>query len=225
MKRIFTTLAVCLIAFSFAAAQADLPKTQYIQNASDSGNSDDEYEENEEGDIIFDYGMHLPGDQFIRLSLGTSYPLNFPDPSSVVSGTSQLKLGGVASIGYHSFITSQIALGIDLGFGFNITVGSHSFNTVPMVFSGTYEPSLGRLSFPISAGVGFAWESYNGKNYFPGLAFKTRAGAHYRITESWTAGLETSYLCLPQFNSLHHSGDKNKFGHFWTVEACARYLF
>lgn len=225
MKRILTTLAVCMISFSFAAAQATLPKTQYIQNTSDSENSDDEYEEDEEGDIIFDYGMHLAGDQFIRLSLGISYPLNFPTFSSVLNRDSQLKIGGQASLGYHSFLTSQIALGLEIGFGFNITVGSHSLNTVPLVFLGTYEPTLGRLSFPLSAGIGIAWESYNGKNYFPGLAFKARGGVSYRITENWTAGIDTSYLCLPEFNSLHHSGEKNRFGQFWTVDACARYLF
>ena len=225
MKRILTTLAVCMIAFSFAVAQATLPKTQYIQNTSDSENSDDEYEEDEEGDIIFDYGMHLPGDQFIRLSLGTSYPLNFPNPSTVIKGDSQLKIGGQGSIGYHSFITSKFALGVDLGFGFNITIGSHSFNTVPITLIGTYEPTVGKFSFPLALGIGAAWESYNGKNYFPGFTFQARGGAHYRITENWSLGLETAYRFLPQFNSWHHSGEENKYGHFWTLDLCARYLF
>ncbi|WP_407400690.1 TP0733 family outer membrane beta-barrel protein [Treponema sp.] len=230
MKRIVTLLAVCLFAFSFAAAQVNMPKIHYNQNtdASDEtyDDSDDEYEEGDDGsDIFFDYGMHLPGDQYIRLSLGSSYPLNFPDASSVLHGESQLKIGGQGSIGYHSFITSQIALGVDLGFGFNVTIGSHSFNTVPIVITGTYEPSLGKFSFPLTMGIGFAWESYNGKNYFPGLVLKPQVGAHYRISENWSVGLDTAYMFLPQFNSLHHSGEENKYGHFWLVDLCARYMF
>ncbi|MCQ2240298.1 TP0733 family outer membrane beta-barrel protein [Treponema sp.] len=230
MKRILTLLAVCLTAFSFAFAQANLPKIQFNQATDDSeenyDDSDDDYMEEDDGDdIFFDYGMHLPGDQYIRLSLGTSYPLNFPDASSVISGDSQLKIGGQGSIGYHSFITSKIALGVDLGFGFNITIGSHSFNTVPILITGTYEPTMDRFSFPVSMGIGAAWESYNGKNYFPGLVLKPQAGAHFRLSENWTIGLETSYMFLPQFNSIHHSGEENKYGHFWTVDFCARYMF
>lgn len=229
MKRLVTLFAVCLAAFSFATAQATLPKINFIQNTDDDEAYDDEDSDDdgeyEEGDITFDYGMHLPGDQYIRLSLGTSFPLNFPEPSSVISGDSQLKIGGQGSIGYHSFITSKFAFGVDLGFGFNVTIGSHSFNTVPILLTGTYEPAIAKVSFPLSLGIGAAWESYNGKNYFPGLVIKPEAGIHYRISENWTLGLETAYMFLPQFNSIHHSGEENKYGHFWLADFCARYMF
>ena len=219
MKRIATLLSVCLIAVSFAAAQATLPGIKYTQNTDDE---DDEYEE---GNTDFNYGMTLSGDQYIRIALGANFPLNFPDFGSVIDGSSKLKIGGAGTLGYHSFISEKVAIGVDLGFGFNLTVGSHSFNTVPILFTTTFEPSFKRFSFPLSLGAGIAWESYNGKNYFPGLALKPQGGVHFRITESWTAGLETAYLFLTQFNALYESGARNRFGHFWTIDLVARYMF
>lgn len=224
MKRLITLLAIDLIAVFCITAQVNLPKIQFNQNTEETENNDDEYIEGDEG-IFYDYGMHLPGDQYIRLSLGTSFPLNFPDTSSVIHGDSQLKIGGQGCIGYHSFITPKFALGVDLGFGFNVTIGSHSFNTVPIILTGTYEFALSKLSFPLSMGIGTAWESYNGKNYFPGLVIKPQAGIHYRVSESWSIGIDTAYMFLPQFNSIHSSGEENKYGHFWLMDLCARYMF
>lgn len=231
MKRLATFLVVCLSALTFAAAQATMPKIQYNQNSDETYEAEtdgeinsDEDDDYEEGDISFDYGMHLPGDQYIRLALGVTFPLNFPTLHSAFVGKSQLKIGGAGTIGYHSYVTSKIAIGVDVGFGFNLSIGKHSFNTVPVVITATYEPALWKFSFPLTLGVGFAWESFNGKNYFPGLVVKPEIGCQYRINDSWTIGVESAYMFLPEFNQLHGNGP-NKYGHFWTADICARYMF
>lgn len=225
MKRLAIFIAVCFLGISFASAQSSLPKTQFTQ-AEKNGDADDDYgDEYEEGEIYFDLGMNLPGDQYIKIALGVNLPLNFPDLPSVFKGESQLKIGGIGTLGYHYFMTEKISLGVDLGFGFNISIGSHSFNTVPVVFTATYEPNLGKFTFPLTLGLGVAWESFNSKNYFPGLVLRPQVGCHYRLMESWTIGLETSYLFLPQFNAIHDSSAKNRFGNFWTIDVVARYMF
>ncbi|MBQ0039901.1 MAG: hypothetical protein KBS64_05700 [Treponema sp.] len=223
MKRIATLLSVCLLAVSFAAAQASLPKIQFTQSEENAG---DEYDdgEYEEGDIFFDYGMNLAGDQYIKIGLGIDIPLNFPDPVAVFKRDSQLRMGGIGMLGYHSFITQKVALGFDLGFAFNMTIGGHTFNTVPFIFTATYEPTIKRWAFPMSLGLGFAWESYNSKNYFPGLLIKPEAGVHFRVSENWSLGLETGVMLLPQLNALHGEGN-NRIGYFWTTNVVARYMF
>lgn len=220
MKRFAIFLAVCFLGLATVAAQTSLPKTQFTQ--ADGNDDGDEYEE---GEIYFDLGMNLPGDQFIKIALGINLPLNFPDLPSVFHGDSKLKIGGIGTLGYHYFLSEKVALGVDLGFGFNISIGSHSFNTVPIVFTATYEPNLGKFSFPLTMGLGVAWESYNSKNYFPGLVLRPQVGCHYRLMESWTIGLETSYLFLPQFNAIHDSSAENRFGNFWSIDVVARYMF
>ncbi len=225
IKRFTAILAILAITVSAVFAQASQPAIKYSTNSS-AEKGDDEYEEDDsDSDIYFDFGMNLPGDQYIKISLGLNAPLNFPNPKELFGGDSKLKFGGMGSLGYHYFLTSQIALGLDVGFGFCVSVGSHIFNTVPVVFSGTYEPTAGRFSFPLYAGLGFAWESYSGKNYFPGLVLRSGAGSHFRITESWTIGMELYGLVLPQFAEWHGKGNQNFAGCFLDLNIVARYMF
>lgn len=222
MKRILSFISVLLVTAIFAAAQSSIPKIQFNQNSSSDDDDGDAYEEG--GDFI-DYGMTMPGDQYIKISLGFDSPLNFPTLMDSLKGDGNLKIGGIGTIGYHNFLTSKIALGIELGFSFNMTIGGHSLNAVPILFSGSYEPSIGKFSFPITLGIGLAWESYNSKNYFPGLVVKPQVGAHYRLTDSWSLGLESSYIFMPQFNAIYDNTKTNKFGHHWTLDVVARYMF
>ncbi|MCR5218056.1 hypothetical protein [Treponema sp.] len=165
------------------------------------------------------------GAQNIRLALGLSFPLNFPDiPSLFESDGTQLNIGGMGNLGYHRFIAKDIALGFDISFGFNATIGEHILSYTPILFSATWQPTWKKLEFPISLNVGFAWESYNNDNYFPGLVIKPEAGVHYRFNQDWSAGIEFSYLFMPQFCELYGTG-KNYYGQFATISAVARYYF
>ena len=171
------------------------------------------------------YITNQQGDQYIKLSLGVVFPMNFPDVESLFhTDQHQLSLGGMGPVGYHYFLTGNFALGFDVGFGFNTTIGSHILNYVPILFSVTYQPKWRMLEFPLSLNAGFAWESYNNKNYFPGLVLKPEAGVHFRIDENWSVGLEGSWMILPQFCEWYDTG-KNYTGHFFTLAAAARYYF
>ena len=134
MKRLITLLSVGIIGIYISSAQAALPKTTFMQSSQDenSGDDSDDGDEYTEDDISFDLGMNLPGDQYIKIALGLCLPLNFPDFESTIKGDSQLKLGGIGSLGYHYFLTSKMAIGFDVSFGFNVSIGSHVFNYVPL---------------------------------------------------------------------------------------------
>lgn len=191
------------------------------------GDGGDEYVE---GDIGGFYNVNLPGDQFIRLNLGLTFPMNFPGvPGLFVSNATdparaKLYIGGQGSIGYNYFLTESIAIGFDVAFGFNVSVEEKIFNYVPFMFVATYQPVVWRFEFPLTLGVGFAWHQYGGQNYFPALALKAEAAAMFRITESWSAGLGASYLVSPEFPWNEPNGIM-KWGQFLTVSASARYHF
>lgn len=172
----------------------------------------------------FKYELNVKGDQYIRISLAPTFPMNFPDfPSLFVRNAHQLGIGGLGTLGYHYFILKDMAVGFDVGFGFNVTIGSHVFNYVPVVGTFTYQPCFGKFEIPLTIGVGFAWETYANKNYFPGLFVKPEIGLHYRLDPSWSVGGEVSYVFMPQFLALY--GGENAFGHFMNLAISARYYF
>lgn len=224
MKRLLPAVCACLIGMSAVSAQAALPSVSFRQ-ADDEYTDEDDGDDYTEDDIYFDYGMNLPGDQYIKIALGLCAPLNFPDFISLFTGDSQLKIGGMGTLGYHYFITSKFAVGFDVGFGFNVSIGSHVFNYVPFVIAATYQPTAGRFEFPLTLGIGFAWESFGGNNYFPGLVVKPEAGVMFRLSESWSLGLEASYLLMPQFTSWYHDDAENFAGQYALISATARYHF
>ena len=190
----------------------------YAQNSKENENNSDycQFEQ--------DSFKTMAGDQYIKLSLGAVAPLNFPDVQSLFNDNHQLSIGGMGTLGYHTFIFDQVALGFDIGFGFNVTIGSHIFNYVPILASITWQPSWKRFEFPLTMNIGGAWEAYNNYNYFPGLVLKPEAGIHYRIAENWSAGAEVGYMCMPQFCKLYDEGE-NFYGQFMTVSVAARYYF
>ena len=233
MRRLLTLVCVCACAILYLHPQAALPTTNFdeIRRASDDDDDydeDDDYDDDDEydeGDIYFGMGMNLPGDQYIKLTLGLCLPLNFPNPVELFRGDAQLSIGGMGTLGYHYLLSSKWIVGFDIGFGFNVSIGSHVFNYVPFVFSVTYQPTVWRLEFPLTLGIGFAWESFSGDNYFPGLVVKPEAGCMFRLTESWSLGLDASYLLMPQFSEWYGSGDENYAGQFFTISLAARYHF
>ena len=113
-------------------------------------------------------------------------------------------------------------VGGDAGFGFNITIGSNVFNYIPIIATATWQFQYKQWEFPLTAGIGFAWELYNGYLYWPGLILEAQAGAQYRIDSNWAAGGELTYMFMPQFNQ---DPAKTKAGHFIDVTLLARYYF
>lgn len=225
MKRLLAIFCVCF-SISVLNAQKVLPSTNFNQLSDEDDDYDDDDDgEYDEDNIYFDLGMNLPGDQFIRLSLGLSFPLNFPNFMELFGGDPQLNIGGMGSLGYHYLLSSKFAIGFDVGFGFNVSIGSHIFNYVPFTFALTYQPVFKRFEFPLTLGIGFGWESFGGKSYFPGLVIKPEVGAMFRLTESWSFGMDLAYLVMPEFAAWYHDDAENFVGQFAILSVTARYHF
>lgn len=137
----------------------------------------------------FVYKMNQKGDQFINISLRLNVPLK-PAPT-------QLYVGGAGTIGYTRFINSVFALGGDISFAYSTTVGKNVFTYVPILFKVMYQPTIHQFEFPLTLGLGFAFENYNTDIYF-GFVAKPEVGAFYRFSPSWSFGLSTGITLMPQ---------------------------
>ena len=180
-------------------------------------------QEQDEDDDRFavEYRMNEPGDQFINIGLMVTFPLNFGgDFPRYREG--QLSTGGAGTIGYHRFLTSWFAVGLDVSFGYNPTIGENMFTYVPFVFCFTVQPTIKKFEFPITMGIGAAVESYLNRTYFPGLTLKPEAGIFYRVTPSWSFGIKGNFMYLPQW---YEDSENNDHGNFSSVVISARYHF
>ena len=137
----------------------------------------------------FVYKMNQKGDQFINISLRLNVPLK-PAPT-------QLYVGGAGTIGYTRFINSVFALGGDISFAYSTTVGKNVFTYVPILFKVMYQPTIHQFEFPLTLGLGFAFENYNTDTYF-GFVAKPEVGAFYRFSPSWSFGLSTGITLMPE---------------------------
>lgn len=202
MKRLTAVLCTLLLIISAVSAQT-----------ADEDNQDDKFAVN--------YRLNEPGDQYIKLGLMVTFPLNFGG-SFPLYRSGQLSTGGAGSLGYHRFITSMFIVGLDVNFGYNPTIGENIFTYVPFMFSFTFQPTIRRFEFPMTMGVGFAMESYLNRTYFPGLVLKPQIGAYYRATASWSFGINGEFMYMPQWYS---DSEDNDYGQFASIALAARYHF
>lgn len=180
-------------------------------------------QEQDEDDDRFavEYRMNESGDQFINIGLMVTFPLNFGGDFPLYR-EGQLSTGGAGTIGYHRFLTSWFAVGLDVSFGYNPTIGENMFTYVPFVFCFTVQPTIKKFEFPITMGIGAAVESYLNRTYFPGLTLKPEAGIFYRVTPSWSFGIKGNFMYLPQW---YEDSENNDHGNFSSVVIAARYHF
>lgn len=169
--------------------------------------------ENSEEKSVAIGGMNESGDQYIKLGLIPTFPLNFDGA---------LHVGGAGVIGYHRFLTNWIAVGIDVNFGYHPTVGSNIFTYIPVFAGVTVQPAYNKFEFPVTAEIGVALENYMNKNYFPGLVLKAEAGAYYRATPSWSFGANAAFTYMPQW---YKDSEYNDYGLFLGADVSARYHF
>lgn len=205
MKRLIALFSALFLAGSLTFAQSndDIESEQPIVSQ----------------DITFN--MNEPGDQFIKIGLMVTFPLNFGG-SFPLFRSGQLSTGGAGQLGYHRFINKWMAWGIDIAFGYNPTIGSNVFTYVPLMFNFMFQPTYKKFEFPVTVGVGSAMETYLNNTYFPGLVLKGQAGVFYRVNPSWSFGLEGDFTYMPQW---YKDSSKNDYGIFGSALISARYHF
>jgi len=200
MKRFIVLFVVCICtAMMLSAQQVESPEVP---------------------DLNIDFEPIRVGDQFIRIGLGLTLPMWIHGPDGFNSETNIFP-GGTGYIGFTRYLTPRISLGGEVSFLFNATVGENMFFALPLLARISKVFVLKDLHFPISLGIGGAFQSYNNINYF-GFAIKPEAGAWYQFTPEWSFGLSAGLLVLPQF---YNNSDHNRTGSFLDVVASIRYHF
>lgn len=168
-------------------------------------------EQGDEYDDDYTYELYGAGDQFLKIGLIPFIPLNFGG---------KVHVGGAAEIGYYRFLNNWLAIGGDVSFSFNMTIGSNTLTLIPIVFGVTMQPSIKKIDIPIQLGIGIAYESAQNANYFPGFVMKAEVGAYYRVIESWSFGLFCGFYWFPQWTKT-----TNDNGLFLAPAITARYHF
>lgn len=216
-------LAFCAIFFLSAnfysqESESNSQEKQEAQN-NEQANNDDKTDEGDSPDVYDDqydfvYLQNAPGDQFINVRLMPNFPLNFGK---------NLKVGGQATVGYGRFLTSWLALDVELGFGYNPTIGSNILTYIPMTVGVTFLPAIKKFEFPITFNIGMVATNYLANTFFPGLIIRAGAGCYYRISEGWSAGIEGFFTYMPQW--YFKDSSKNDYLNMASVSAGVKYHF
>ncbi len=218
MKRFLALFCALFVisGFAFADEEVDVDINEDIDQEQPS--TDDE-----EKDVTIktSFNLNEPGDQYIKIGLMVTFPLNFGGDFPLYR-EGKLTTGGAGMLGYHRFLTSWWALGADVYFGYHPTIGENIFTYIPLVISTTFQPTFKSFEFPVTLGVGAAMENYLSRTYFPGLILRGSAGVFFRATPSWSFGLEGDYMYMPQW---YEDSQYNDYGLFGSAILSVRYHF
>lgn len=173
----------------------------------ESISSSDAYLEDEQ----FIYKMNQKGDQFIKIGLMVDIPLH--------PATQQLKVGGSGTLGYMRFLNSNFAIGGDASFAYMTTLGKNIFTCIPLMIKAMYQFTFHKFEFPITVGIGGAFENYLDDSYF-GLIIKPEFGFFYRHSPDWSFGANIGWNMMPQWTK-----DSSYFGVIMDAGITARYHF
>lgn len=222
MKRFLALFCALFMTFSIAFAE-DNPDNGDIDISDDidQGQGQTEEQESENAAIKSATNLNEPGDQFIKIGLMITCPLNFGGDFPL-HHDGKLATGGAGMLGYHRFLTSWWAVGANVYFGYHPTIGENIFTYIPVVIDTTIQPTFKKFEFPITAGIGIAMENYLSRTYFPGLILRGEAGVFFRATPSWSFGIEGDFMYMPQW---YDNSKYNDYGLFGSLVVSARYHF
>ena len=162
--------------------------------------AEDYYDDGDEYNDGYVYEQNGAGDQFLKIDLAANFPLNFG---------SQLKVGGLVSVGYYQFLNQYFAIGGDVLVTYNISVGKKPLFMVPITVGAMFQPYIGKFEFPMMLDIGIATISCQSMTYFPAFTAKFTAGAYFRYSETWSFGITSTTYWIPQWFLM----DKNTIGH------------
>ncbi|OQA64285.1 MAG: hypothetical protein BWY39_00336 [Spirochaetes bacterium ADurb.Bin269] len=168
----------------------------------------------------YEYEPIRKGDQLIAISLGIGIPLFNLGPDGIETKTN-IFTGGLGTIGFSQFINTRIALGGEITFAFNSTLGENLYFYIPMMFTASWETVFDRIRVPVSLGAGFAFQTYNSVTYF-GPVVRPRIGAYYQYNPEWSFGVGAEWNAIFQW---YEQRENNRTGNIMNVTAGMRYHF
>ncbi len=211
---IFITL---LLTFSFALIAQEVPAEEPVlpENETTQDNSEIPAESKEpkepeietEEDYVFK--MNQPGDWFIKVSVNGGFPIQ---PNT-------MKFGLDLNLGFCYFFTDFFALGGDVAFAYNPTVGEKVFYCIPFMTQAVFQYTIGKFEIPLFLGFGGAIERHNSNFYF-GMIIKPEIGLFYRINPDWSIGATAGASIMPQW---YKNPEYNYTGYILDAGVSVRY--
>ncbi|MGP1587091.1 MAG: TP0733 family outer membrane beta-barrel protein [Treponemataceae bacterium] len=156
-----------------------------------------------------DFRRNQSGDWFLRLNINAAPPLK-PE---------QLKFGMDLNFGAYYFLNHFIAVGGSIGFGYNPTLGSKIFYSVPILAEVAFQFEIWNFEIPVFLGIGGAFEHHS-NNFLFGLVMKPEVGVFYRINSDWSVGATFGASIMPQW---YTNPAYNYWGYILNTGISARY--
>ena len=157
------------------------------------------------------------GDRTFNISMGILIPAYF---SGIDNNSHGLSIGGVGTLSYNYFLSSNIFLGAEISGSFSGTRGGNMLYLIPFGARAGYQFYFRQIEIPISITIGASTQRYVNNDYF-GLILKPGISAYYRYNMDWSFGLNTNWWVLPQWPR----NGNNVVGNFFELTLSARYHF
>ncbi len=170
-------------------------------------------EQGDEYDDGYVYTQNGKGDRMFKFGLDGFAPLNF---------NNKLYFGGAVNLGFYQFLNTWLAIGGETTLSYNASIGNKVLITAPITFGVIAQPTAGKMEFPLGAGIGIGYETWQSMQYFPSLVARANAGAFYRINEAFSVGSEATFFWIPQWVA---DSKQNYNGLFLSFSISARYHF
>ncbi len=171
------------------------------------------------------------GDQVFTMNAGFFIPMFFyfpnheelADTNLFESTAGQLSLGGMGSLGWSSFLTNRIFLGVNLSGTFALSPNDKVQMLLPLTMQAGYLFLAGSFEIPVTLEAGIAMNKYDTQTYF-GPIVKPGASFYWVANASWGFGLTAKYWWVPEIYFGSRS-DSTAFGNFTEATLSARYRF
>jgi len=179
-----------------------------------------EEDDDSEWDYYYDEAFSR-GDQTFIISLGTVFPTFFFRNGQRIDHKFSPPIGGTGSLSYHYYFNPHILIGGEVGGMFVPTLGDNTLFLILVGVKGGYQFNYRKFEFPLSLTLGVSWHRYLAMGYF-GPYLRVGGAAFYRVSSSWSFGLNTSWFWLPEWTRKR---SENVNGNMIELTLCARYHF
>ena len=171
------------------------------------------------------YDHRVVGDRSLTIQLGPLFPLGFQSYSGNMAATN-LTLGGSMGVDLDFYLDDTLRLGAGLKGMVSSGPNDYTLFLVPITFRATWEFKLLPFSFPVGAGAGFTFVSYQQRSSFDPIIMPT-AGAYWNMSSGWSFGFDVAPWLIFQtyFPGGTVPSSDSRIAYFLDITAGAIYHF
>ena len=208
MRKLITLLAL-LLAFSFSLVAQEAEQDNITENPEVEVPAESAKEPEIQTDEDYVFKLNQPGDWFVKVGVNGAFPIQ---PAT-------MNFGLDLNLGFYYFLAPFFAVGGDISFDYNPTVGEKVFYCIPFMAKALFQYSIGKFEIPLILGFGGAIERHNSNFYF-GMIIKPEIGLFYRINPDWSIGGTCGISILPQW---YKNPEYNYTGYILNAGVSVRY--